>query len=52
MTKTWCVGGKLYSNTNKITQYEKVKPRTKKLVEIIKGRCSICDRNKSQVFTK
>ena len=24
MTKTWCVGGKHYSNTNNISQYEKV----------------------------
>ena len=52
MTKTWCVGGKHYSNTNKITQYEKINPRTKKLVKIIKGICDICSRNKSQIFSK
>ena len=52
MTKTWCVGVKHYSNTNKITQYEKVNPKTKKLVKIIKGSCSICARNKSQIFTE
>ena len=52
MIKTWCVGGKPYSNTNNITQYEKVDPKTKKLVEIIKGTCSICGRIKSQLFTK
>ena len=52
MTKTWCVGGRHYSNTNNITEYEKVNPRTMKLVKIIKGRCSICNRNKSQIFTK
>ena len=52
MTKTWCVGGKHYSNTNNITQYEKIKPKTKKLVKIIKGQCDICNRNKSQIFTK
>ena len=52
MTKTWCVGGKHYSNTNNITQYEKVNPRTEKLVKIIKGTCSICSRNKFQIFTK
>ena len=52
MTKTWCVGGKQYSKTNNITQYEKVNPKTKKLVKIIKGTCSICSRNKSQIFTK
>ena len=52
MRKTWCVGGKHYSNTNNISQYEKVNPRTKKLVKIIKGKCDICKRNKSQIFTK
>ena len=52
MTKTWCVGGRHYSNTNNITQYEKVNLRNKKLVKIIKGTCSICSRNKSQIFSK
>ena len=52
MTKTWCVGGRHKSDTNNITQYEKVNPRTKKLVKIIKGSCSICERKKSQIFTK
>ena len=52
MTRTWCVGGKHYSNTNKIIKYEKVNPKTKKLIKIIKGICSFCRRNKSQVFTK
>ena len=52
MTKTWCVGGKHYSDSNNIIQYEKLNPRTKKLVKVIKGTCSNCDRNKSQSFTK
>ena len=52
MEKTWCVGRKHYSNTNNITQYEKVNPRTKTLVKIFKGSCSTCGRNKSQIFTK
>ena len=52
MTLSWCVGGKHYSNTNNITQYEKVTPKTKKLVKIIKGKCTICNRNKSQICTK
>ena len=50
--KTWCVGGRHYSNTNNIYEYEKVNPKTKKLVKITKGTCSICGRNKSQTFTK
>ena len=52
MTKTYCLGGRHYSNTKNIVEYEKVNPRTKKLVKIIKGICSNCGRNKSQIFTK
>ena len=52
MTKTYRLGGRHYSDTNNITQYEKVNPKTKKLVKVIKGTCSICSRNKSQIFTK
>ena len=46
------MGGRHYSDTINITQYEKVNPKTKKLVKIIKGTCSICKRNKTQLFTK
>ena len=52
MTKTYCLGGRHYSNTINIVEYEKVNPRTKKLVKVIKGTCSICCCNKSQIFTK
>ena len=52
MTKTWCVGGRHKGDTNNINEYEKVNPRTKKLVKVIKGTRTICDRNKSQIFTK
>ena len=45
--KTCCVGGKPYSDTNKIIENEKVNRKTQKLVKFIK---EICD--KSQVFTK
>ena len=48
MTKTYCLGGRHYSNTNKITQYEKVNPKTKKLVKTINGKCAICNRDKSK----
>ena len=30
MTKTYCLGGRHYSNTNSKTQYEKVNPKVKK----------------------
>ena len=52
MTKTYCLGGRQMSYTNNITEYEKVNPRTKKLVKISKSTCSICSRNKSQIFSK
>ena len=52
MTKTWCVGGRLYSTTVNENVYEKVNPKTKNLVKIFKGTCSICGRKTSQVFTK
>ena len=52
MAKTGCVGGRHYSNTNNITEYEKVNPKTKKPVKNIKGTCSICGRNKSQIFIR
>ena len=52
MTKTWCVGGKHFSNTVNENIIEKMNPRTKKLVKNIKGSCSICGRNKSQTFSK
>ena len=52
MTKTWCVGGRHYSQTVNQNVYEKVDPKTEKLVKVIKGKCAIFGRNKSQVFTK
>ena len=52
MTKTYCLGGRHYSNTNNLVEYEKKNPKTKKLVEVIKGTCNICGRKRSQIFTK
>ena len=52
MTKTWCVGGRHYSQTVNQNVYEKVVPKTKKIVKNIKGNCAICGRNKSQIFTE
>ena len=50
--QSYCLGGRHYSNTNNIVEYEKVNPRNKKLVKNIKGSCSICGRAKSQIFSK
>ena len=52
MAKTYCLGGRHCSHTNNIIEYEKVNPRTKKQFKVIKGTCTICGRNKSQIFTK
>ena len=52
MSKTFCLGGRQYSNTNNLVEHEKVNPKTKKLGKDIKGNCSFCGRNKSQIFTK
>ena len=52
MTQIYCLGGRHYSNTNNIVEYEKINPRTKKLVKILRGTCRICGRNKSQIFSK
>ena len=52
MTKTLYVGGRHYSNTVNQNVYQKLNPKIKKLVKIIKGYCSNCGRNKSQFFPK
>ena len=52
MAKTWCVGGRHYSDTVNQNIYEKRNPRTKRLVKVFKGTCSVCGRKKSQIFTK
>ena len=52
MTKTWCVGGRHYSNTVNQNIYEKVNPKNHKIVKNIKGTCGIGGRNTSQNFTK
>ena len=50
--QSYCLGSRLYSQTLNQNVFEKVNPRTKKLVKFIKGSSSICGRNKSQIFTE
>ena len=50
--QSYCLGGRQYSNTINQNVYEKKNPRTNKIVKIVKGSCSICGRNKSQIFTE
>ena len=52
MTKTLYVGGRHYSNTVNQNVYQKLNPKTKKLVKIIKRTCSNCGRYESQLFPK
>ena len=49
---SWCVGCRHLSNTNNIIEYEKVNPKTQKLVKIKKGKGDTSGCNKSQIFTK
>ena len=49
--KSYCTGGRHMSETLNQNIYEKINPKTKKVVKIIKGTCCICNRNKSQIFT-
>ena len=50
--QSYYLGGRHFSKTNNQSIYEKVYPKTKKLVNVIKRNCSVCNRNKSQIFTK
>ena len=51
-SQSYCLRGRHYSPTVTKKIFEKLNPKTKKLVKIIKGTCRICGRAKSQVFTK
>ena len=50
--QTYCLGGRHFCKFLIIIEYEKVNPTTKKLVKFIEGKCAICGRKKSQIFTK
>ena len=49
--QSYCLGGRHSSKTINENVYEKVNPKTIKLVKIIKGKSGVCGRNKSQFFT-
>ena len=48
----YCVGGRHKSTFIDIIEYEKRNPKTNEIVQIKKGKCDICGRNKSQIFSK
>ena len=45
--QSYCLGGCHYSRTVNQNVYEKLKPKTNKVVKVRKGTFSICGRNKS-----
>ena len=47
-----CLGGRHFSKTVNENVYEKVNPKTKKLVKVFEGKCANCGRNKTQIVTK
>ena len=47
-TRTYCVGGRPCSNTNNIVEYEKIIPKTQRVVKVRNGICDICGRSKQQ----
>ena len=49
--KTYCTGGRHFSETRNEIRYDKINPRTKRVVLVIKGKCSICGRNKSRIYS-
>ena len=51
MTLTWRVGGRHKNKSINQNIYANLNPKTEKIVEIIKGKCDSCRRNKSQFIT-
>ena len=49
---SYCIGGRHFSNTINEIKTEKVNPKTNKLIVVIRGKRSICNRNKSKILTK
>ena len=49
--KVIVVGGRHFSGNINPQIIEKINPKTKKLIKIIKSKCDICGKNKSQIFT-
>ena len=50
-TNSYCVGGKHYSGTKKITGEITVNKKTGKQIKLLVGKCVICDRKKSMIVS-
>ena len=48
----YCVGRRHFFNANTINEYEKVNPKTNKVVKFRKRKCDLCGRNKTMKFSK
>ena len=51
LSESYCVGGRHKVKMLILQVTEKINPRTKKRIKIIKSTCAICNRRKSQIFT-
>ena len=49
---SYCLGRKHYNQTITEIVYEKIKPKTNKLVKTFKGRRNVCGRSESHIFTE
>ena len=50
-TNSYCVGGKHYSGTKKITGEITFNKKTSKEIKFLVGKCVICDRKKSMIVS-
>ena len=50
-TNSYCVGGKHYSGTKNITGEIAVNKKTGKQINLLVGKCIICDRKKSMIVS-
>ena len=46
--QTYCVEGRHKSNTIDIVEYQKIKPKTKNVVKVRKGKSDNCGQSESQ----
>ena len=49
--KPYCVGSRHFSGNNIPQIIERINPKTEKRIKIIKSKCDICGKNKTQIFT-
>ena len=50
-SNSYCVGGRHYSSTTNITGDISINKKTGKNVKLLIGRCSVCNRKKTMIFS-